>query len=115
MTQPPVPPYFAVIFRSKKRPENQQEYRRVAEQMESLVTQQPGYIGHWSCQQADGESLTISYWEDEKAIAAWKQLLEHRKAQALGRTPFYEWFTVEVCQVQRAYGFTRQGKADHCP
>lgn len=49
--------------------------------------------------------ITISYWENEEAITAWKAQAEHLIAQQSGREALYASYVVRVCKVERAYGF----------
>lgn len=99
----PEPPYFAVIFSSQRTP-GDRGYARMAERMVELAAAQPGFLGVESARAADGFGLTVSYWRDEAAIAAWKAQAEHLEAQRLGRETWYEAFAVRVCRVERASG-----------
>lgn len=99
----PEPPYFAVIFSSQRTP-GDRGYARMAERMVELAAAQPGFLGVESARAADGFGLTVSYWRDEAAIAAWKAQAEHLEAQRLGRETWYEAFAVRVCRVERALG-----------
>jgi heme-degrading monooxygenase HmoA len=73
--------------------------------MEELATKMPGFLGIDSARGADGVGITVSYWASEAAIAAWREQAEHRLTQAMGRAKWYEYFTLRVCRVERAYGF----------
>ena len=95
-------PYYAVIFTSRKKPDNN-GYSETADHMEELARQQPGFIG---IEHAQSEiSITISYWESPEAIAAWKANVDHQEAQQRGRKDWYECYQVRVCKVEREYGF----------
>lgn len=59
IAQTPQPPYYAVLFTSL-RTEGDQGYGTMADRMEELAMQQPGYLGHESAR--DGLGITISYW-----------------------------------------------------
>jgi heme-degrading monooxygenase HmoA len=63
----------------------------------------PGYLGFESAHEELG--ITISYWENEEAITAWKAQAEHLTAQQSGREAWYASYVVRVCKVERAYGF----------
>jgi len=97
------PPYYAVIF-SSQRTEGDQGYAAMADRMEALARQQPGFLGMDSARGADGFGITVSYWTSEAAIAAWKAHLDHEAARALGRERWYAHFDVRVARVERAYG-----------
>ena len=95
---------FAVIFTST-RTEGDNGYAAAAERMEELVNMQPGYLGVESVRGADGVGITVSYWESEAAILAWRQNPEHRVIQERGRSIWYSKFHGGVCRVEREYRF----------
>jgi heme-degrading monooxygenase HmoA len=95
---------FAVIFTST-RTEGDNGYAAAAERMEELVNMQPGYLGVESVRGADGVGITVSYWESEAAILAWRQNTEHRVIQERGRSIWYSKFHTRVCRVEREYRF----------
>ncbi len=99
----PAPPYFAVIFTSR-RTAGDRGYGAMAERMVELAARQPGFLGVESARGADGLGLTVSYWRDEAAIAAWKRDAEHLQAQRAGQETWYADYQVRVARVERAYG-----------
>lgn len=105
----PEPPYTAVIFTSL-RTEGDHGYAAMAERMLELAAQQPGYLGVESAR--DGLGITVSYWVDEAAAAAWKQVSEHLVAQERGRREWYADYRVRVATVTRAYGSSGSSGAD---
>ncbi len=96
----PPPPYYAVIFTSIKKEETER-YAPMAEKMVELAAKQPGFLGMESARQEVG--ITVSYWESMYAIKLWKENTEHLVAQKLGKTNWYEDYTVRICLVQREY------------
>ncbi|GAB3246295.1 antibiotic biosynthesis monooxygenase family protein [Chitinimonas naiadis] len=106
----PTPPYYAVIFTSL-RTDMDTGYAEAAERMLARAAQQPGYLGVESARGADGLGITVSYWESEAAILAWKRNAEHALVRAQGRSDWYAAFATRVCKVERAYDFERP--ADH--
>jgi heme-degrading monooxygenase HmoA len=98
----PEPPYTAVIFTSV-RTEGDHGYARMAARMDALAAEQPGYLGMETARE-DGLGLTVSYWTDEAAAAAWKQVAEHLVAQERGRDVWYADYRMRVATVTRAYG-----------
>jgi len=97
----PDPPYWAVIFSSRLRdPVN--GYGEAADRMLELAEQQPGFLGFETARSDIG--ISVSYWDSEDAIRAWKANVEHLEAQRRGRTDWYESYVVRVCRVDRAYG-----------
>lgn len=100
----PDPPYWAVVFTSQRADLEHAEYNEMAEALERLAPDQPGFLGIESARDADGFGITVSYWKDEASIAAWKAHALHRQAQAAGRARWYLEFALRVARVDRAYG-----------
>src|SRR3546814_4115367 len=99
----PTPPYYAVIF-SSRRTAIAAGYEAAAARMLELAAQQDGYLGAESTRGDDGFGITVSYWRDEAAIRAWKQQAEHRIAQQIGRRDWYAHYEIRIARVERAYG-----------
>ena len=97
----PEPPYVAVIFTSL-RTDGDNGYARMSARMDDLAAQQPGYLGLEAVR--DGLGITVSYWADEGAARAWKQVAAHLVAQERGRDVWYSDYRVRVAVVQRDYG-----------
>lgn len=105
LTPPFEPPYYAVIFTSLRTPVDER-YAETAEQMVELAARQPGYLGMDTARDpVSGVGITVSYWRDEAAIAAWKRDGEHLLAQRQGREKWYETFVTHVTRVERSYAF----------
>jgi len=105
-TQParlPAPPYYAVIFTSR-RTTGDRGYGEMAARMAELAAQQPGFLGLESARGVDGLGITVSYWRDEASILAWKGDREHQQAQRAGRQTWYAGYEVRIAKVERAYG-----------
>ena len=101
IAQTPQPPYTAVIFTSL-RTDGDRGYARMSERMAELAAAQPGYLGLESAR--DDLGITVSYWVDEAAAAAWKQVAEHLVAQQRGREAWYADYQVRIATVTRSYG-----------
>jgi heme-degrading monooxygenase HmoA len=96
----PEPPYTAVIFTSV-RTAGDQGYDAMADAMAELAARQPGYLGMESAR--EGIGITVSYWRDEDAARAWKDVAAHRIAQARGRERWYADYRVRIATVHRDY------------
>jgi heme-degrading monooxygenase HmoA len=101
IAETPKPPYTAVIFTSL-RTDGDQGYGRMAALMEERARQEPGFLGIESAR--EGLGITVSYWVDDAAAAAWKQVAEHLVAQRRGRDVWYSDYQVRVATVTRSYG-----------
>ena len=100
----PQPPYYAVIFSSQRNGHDDAGYGEAAQRMVELAAQQPGFLGVESARGADGFGITVSYWESEEAIAAWRRHAEHAATRAHGRVHWYDQYELRVAKVERAYG-----------
>lgn len=96
----PKPPYYAVIF-SNVQTDDLKGYAEMAQQMESLAKQQPGYLGFEAAR--DGLGIAVSYWQDEASILNWKNVAQHQLAQKTGRDRWYSDYTTRICKVEREY------------
>ena len=97
----PSPPYYAVIFTSKKS-ENDLGYVATSERMIELALQQKGFLGFESAK--EGLGITVSYWASLESIKQWKDQVEHKDAQRLGRKTWYAAYKVRISKVERDYG-----------
>jgi len=78
------PPYYAVIFSSQRRAD-EAGYGATADRTVELAAQQPGYLGVESVRGNHGFGITVSYWQSEVHILAWKRNAEHGLARERGR------------------------------
>ena len=106
-TRLPDPPYYAVIFSSRRREREHDEYGETSDRLIALVQEQPGFLGVESVRGGDGFGITVAYFESEEAIAAWKRHGEHAPARERGRAEWYEGYEIRVARVERAYGWRR--------
>ena len=97
----PKPPYTAVIFTNVRTPIDA-GYGAMAERMEALAAEQPGYLGFESARDAD-LGIAVSYWTTPEAAAAWKRVSDHAEAQRRGRDEWYEGYVVRIAAVTREY------------
>lgn len=96
---------IVTVFRSRVKPEAQEEYARWAARISELARQMPGYISHKGFVAEDGERVTIVEFESEEAQRAWSVNREHAEAKKKGRSSFYLEYRVQVCTVQRDISF----------
>lgn len=102
-TVTPATPYYAVIFTSQ-RTEGDNGYSSMANAMEQLSAQQPGFLGIESARSEIG--ITVSYWDSLESIRAWKNNAAHLVAQQTGKQKWYADYQVRICRVEREYGAT---------
>ena len=101
----PEPPYYAVIFTSRRASEHE-GYGDMADRMVELAGEQAGFLGIESVR--DGAmGITVSYWDSMEAIDGWRKHVEHREAQRRGRDAWYEEYNVRIARVESSRSFVR--------
>lgn len=96
------------LFRSRLRPEHQKEYSEWAARMHALSATMPGFISVKTFSAEDGERVTIVEFESEETMRAWRNHVDHREAQELGRKQFYSQYRIQVCHPIRDYSFPKK-------
>jgi heme-degrading monooxygenase HmoA len=99
------------VFRSRLKPENQQEYYEWAARIAALAKTMPGYISHKGFVADDGERVTIVEFESEETQRAWATNLTHVDAKKKGRADFYTEYKLQICEVKRETSFTAKAAA----
>ena len=106
---------IAVIFEVLPHPDRKATYLDIAAEMRPMVEAVPGFISverFQSLTQPD-KLLSLSFFEDEAAIARWRSLAAHRRAQAKGRGGIFRDYRLRIAAVHRDYGmFDRQHAPD---
>jgi uncharacterized protein (DUF952 family)/heme-degrading monooxygenase HmoA len=105
--------YVAVIFSSVRSQADGEGYAAMAEQMEALARQQPGFRGIESARGDDRFGITVSYWATADDAVAWKRVGEHLAAQFAGRDRWYDRYHVRVAAVTREYTWERPATLVH--
>ena len=55
--------------------------------------------------------LSLSFWRDEEAVRAWRNLPSHRSTQAAGRAGVFRDYRLRVAAVIRDYGLDERAEA----
>jgi heme-degrading monooxygenase HmoA len=100
-------PMILTVFRSRLKPDVQDEYMEWATRMSELARTMPGYISHKGFTAPDGERVTIVEFDSEEHMRAWSAHPEHVEAKQKGRASFYSEYDIKVCTVDRAHAFPR--------
>ena len=82
-------PYVAVIFTSRRTVNDVDGYAAMAERMDALAAEQPGYRGIESVRDPGGLSITISYWRPRPMLVPGSRSAStspHRTPAATGGT-----------------------------
>ncbi len=96
---------LAVIFEAIPSEDGGQDYLEVAAELRKSLEGHPGFVSIERFQSLSDENkiLSLSFWEDEEAISAWRNLAEHRQAQKSGRERFFSSYRIRVARVCRDY------------
>jgi heme-degrading monooxygenase HmoA len=97
---------LVVLFRSKL-VSDPDGYGEMADEMLATAKTMPGFVDVKSFTAADGERLTVVWWENEETLRAWRTHARHRVAQHEGRARWYEYYTLEVAEIVRSKAFAR--------
>jgi heme-degrading monooxygenase HmoA len=96
-----------VLIRTKLRDGcDQAAHDALNERMYEIAQGMPGFLGGTGYASADGDEVGMFRFESLEALRGWREHPEHVVAQARGRSEFFASYSVEVCQVVRAYDFT---------
>ncbi|MBK3494993.1 antibiotic biosynthesis monooxygenase [Viridibacillus sp. YIM B01967] len=95
--------YYAAIFTSKRTEHDPKGYSSMADKMDELASEQPGFIRVESVRDFEGNGITVSYWESLEAIQKWKENSKHQVAQQKGKDTWYSKYDVQICKVMREY------------
>lgn len=96
---------FAVIFEVKPKVECKKEYLEIATNLRKFLENQEGFISIERFQSLadEGKVLSLSFWENEKAIEKWRNIHEHRMGQQEGKEKLFHSYSIRVAQVVRDY------------
>ncbi len=95
------------VFRSRLRPEFDDEFQALATRMLELARSMPGFISYKVFASDDGERASLIEFETAEQLRAWREHPEHREAQRLGRERFYTSYTLQVAEPGRESRFER--------
>ncbi|HEX4985265.1 MAG TPA: antibiotic biosynthesis monooxygenase [Burkholderiales bacterium] len=104
---------FAVIFEVWPAEGRAQEYFDLAAALKEDLQRIDGFLSIERFQSlADpGKFVSLSFWRDEEAIRAWRDLDRHRAAQARGRAGVFADYRLRVASVVRDYGMAERDEA----
>lgn len=101
---------IAVLFELEPVAGKAGAYFDVAAELKPLVAEVDGFLSveRFESVSAPGRYLSLSYWRDEAAIAAWRASEQHRSAQSVGRADIFSRYRIRVAQIVREYGWRRE-------
>ncbi|MEQ9345197.1 MAG: antibiotic biosynthesis monooxygenase [Thalassospira sp.] len=104
---------IAVIFEVTPHPDHYDEYLGTAADLRPILEGMDGFISieRFESLTTDGKVLSLSFWRDEDAVKAWRNVPEHRVAQNEGRNRIFADYRLRVAGVIRDYGMEPRDQA----
>ena len=104
---------IAVIFEARPNEGRRGDYLALAAALRPLLEGIDGFVSieRFESLMAPGKILSLSFWRDEAAVAAWRNLGEHRAAQAAGRGEIFRDYRLRIAAVVRDYGMNERDQA----
>jgi heme-degrading monooxygenase HmoA len=99
---------IAVIFEVWPKPGHKQRYLDLAAELRPLLNTIDGFISieRFESLYEPGKMLSLSFFRDEAAVSAWRNLAAHRSAQAIGRAEVFSDYRLRIAGVVRDYGMS---------
>ena len=97
---------FAVVFEVKPNPARKDEYLQIAASLRPGLEKIPGFLENerFRSRHREGYLLSLSLWDNEKAVVHWRTLEQHHAAQVRGREGVLEDYRIRVGEVTRVAG-----------
>ncbi|TXI93531.1 MAG: antibiotic biosynthesis monooxygenase [Burkholderiaceae bacterium] len=106
---------IVVIFEVETKASEQAQYLALAAQLKEHLAHIDGFISieRFQSLAQPGKLLSLSFWRDEEAVKAWRNMEQHRAAQAQGRAEIFENYRIRVASVLRDYGMQERQQVPH--
>jgi len=104
---------IAVIFEVQPAPGERAQYLDLAAALRSELESIDGFLSveRFESLVQPGKILSLSFFRDEAAVAAWRNRPSHRKTQAMGRGGVFADYRLRIASVTRDYGMSRRDEA----
>lgn len=104
---------MAVIFEVWPAQGRKDDYLRLAASLRSEVEKIDGFVSveRFESLYEEGKLLSLQFWRDDAAIARWRNHLEHRRMQALGRRGMFANYRLRIAEIVRDYGPSERAEA----
>lgn len=104
---------IAVIFEVWPNEGERDTYLDIAADLKPHLAEIDGFISieRFDSLSEPGKMLSLSFWRDEAAITAWRQLEMHRIAQYRGRNGVFQNYRLRIATVDRDYGMNSRDQA----
>jgi len=104
---------IAVLFEAWPAPGEQGRYLELAAALRPELDSMDGFLSieRFQSLAEPGKLLSLSFWRDEAAIAAWRNTAGHRVTQAEGRRGVFTDYRLRIAEVARDYGLAERAEA----
>jgi heme-degrading monooxygenase HmoA len=104
---------IAVIFEVSPAAGRRQTYLDLAAALRAELETVNGFISieRFESLSHPGKILSLSFWRNEAAVEAWRNLPSHRETQARGRAGVFADYRLRVAEVLRDYGLNQRDQA----
>src|SRR5258705_1716578 len=104
---------IAVIFEVWPKPEHKQECLDLAAELRPILETIDGFssMERFESLTEKGKILSLSLFRDEDALAAWRNVPQHRKDQAKGRAKIFQDYRLRIAGEIRDYGMNDRAQA----
>ncbi|TCL75959.1 antibiotic biosynthesis monooxygenase [Rhizobium sp. BK251] len=104
---------IAVIFEVVPYMGERHKYLDLAGDLRSELEKIDGFISieRFESLTVRGKLLSLSFWRDEEAVKAWRNLEVHRAAQKAGRGGIFADYRLRIAHVVRDYGMFERDEA----
>jgi heme-degrading monooxygenase HmoA len=104
---------IAVIFEAEPRVGQHQAYLSAAAALRPKLDQFPGFVSieRYESLTKPGKLLSLSFWDSEESVVAWRNVGDHRATQAAGRHHIFADYRLRVANVLRDYGLNERIEA----
>ena len=96
---------IAVIFEVTMKAGREADYFALAEALRPELAGIDGFLSveRFESLAEPGKYVSLSFWRDAAAVAAWRAHAGHRAAQEAGKTDIFADFRIRVAEVLRDY------------
>lgn len=103
---------IAVLFEVHPANGGMDQYLAIAQRLKSDLEQIDGFISveRFQSLSEPDKLLSLSFFRDEAAVKAWRNLPAHRAAQQAGRSGIFADYRLRVATITRDYGMNERAE-----
>lgn len=104
---------IAVIFEVTPAEGQIDAYLDHTARLRPLLEEMPGFVSveRFRSLSDPDKILSLSFFEDEAAVARWRRQTQHRNTQSAGRAGIFAGYRLRVAEVARDYGLHDRAEA----